>query len=79
VSGSILDSSQPETSEAAERQNALEERLRRTRDLYELGDLPRPEYIARRDAIHTELATLTPEPLPGLDQASKVLEDFTIF
>ncbi len=49
------------------------------RDLYELGDLPRPEYIARRDAIHTELSALVPEPIPDLDQARKVLEDFTIF
>jgi Recombinase zinc beta ribbon domain len=69
----------PETSETAKRRTALEERLRRMRDLYELGDLPRPEYIARRDAIHTELSALAPEPIPDLDQARKVLEDFTIF
>jgi hypothetical protein len=59
-----------------EHRDALEERLDRTRDLYELGDLTRPEYIARRDAINTELAT---QALPSLDQASKVLEDFTTF
>ncbi len=69
----------PETSETAKRRAALEERLRRMRDLYELGDLERPEYIARRDAIHTELSALAPEPIPNLDQARKVLEDFTIF
>ncbi len=51
----------------------------RDRDLYELGDLERAEYIARRDAIHAELNALAPEPIPDLDQARKVLEDFTIF
>ncbi len=74
-----LSANTPETNDTVERRESLEERLDRTRDLYELGDLTRPEYIARRDAINTELASLTPEPLPGLDQASKVLEDFTIF
>jgi site-specific DNA recombinase len=74
-----LSSDTSETSETAQCRDALEERLRRTRDLYELGDLTRPEYVARRDAIHAELATLTPEALPDLDQACKVLEDFTIF
>jgi hypothetical protein len=51
----------------------------RVRRLYELGDLDRPEYIARRDAIHAELDTLAPEPTANLDQAGKVLEDFAIF
>jgi hypothetical protein len=49
------------------------------RDLYELGDLQRPEYIARRDAIHAELSALAPQPLPDLDHAQQVLEDFTVF
>lgn len=35
--------------------------------------------MARRDAINSELAALAPEPTPHLDQARKVLEDFTIF
>lgn len=55
------------------RRAALEERMRRMRDLYELGDLD------RRDAINAELADLAPEPLPDLDQARKVLDDFGIF
>jgi hypothetical protein len=67
----------PETSETARRRGALEERLRRMRDLYELGDLERAEYIARRDAIHAELNQLGPQPIPDLDHAQQVLEDFT--
>jgi hypothetical protein len=47
--------------------------------LYELGDLCRPEYVARRDAINAELSSLVPQPIPDLDQARMVLEDFTIF
>jgi DNA invertase Pin-like site-specific DNA recombinase len=69
----------PETSETTKRRAALEDRLRRARDLYEIGDLPRPEYIARRDAIHNELSTLAPQPIPDLDQARHVLEDFAMF
>jgi hypothetical protein len=68
-----------ENSETTSRRSALEQRLHRTRDLYELGDLPRPEYIARRDAIHTELDSLAPNPIPDLDHASRMLEDFTLF
>jgi hypothetical protein len=72
-------SATPETADTVERRETLEEHLSRARDLYELGDLPRPEYMARRDAIHSELATLAPQPIPDLDQARTVLEDFTIF
>jgi hypothetical protein len=38
------------------------------RDLYELGDLHRTEYVARREAINAELSALTPAPIPDLDQ-----------
>jgi hypothetical protein len=70
-----------DTTDAAQRRAQLEERLRRARDLYELGDLTRPEYMARREAINTELATSAPGPIPDLDldQAQQVLEDFSIF
>jgi DNA invertase Pin-like site-specific DNA recombinase len=75
----LANAAAPETSETAKRRAALEERLTRMRDLYELGDLQRPEYIARRDAIHAELSALAPQPLPDLDHAQQVLEDFTVF
>jgi hypothetical protein len=68
-----------EDSQNTKRCTALEERLRRMRDLYELGDLHRAECVARRDAINAELSALTPAPIPDLDQAQAVLEDFTIF
>ncbi len=68
-----------DASKIAKRPATLEERLRQMRDLYELGDLPRPEYVARRDAIHAELSGLAPGPIPNIDQASKVLQHFTLF
>jgi hypothetical protein len=69
----------PQTADTAARRQDLEERLKRARDVYELGDLPRPEYIARRAAIHAELAALTPQPTLDLDHAPQVLEDFAVF
>jgi site-specific DNA recombinase len=68
-----------ETKSTARKRTALEERLRRLRDLYELGDLDRSEYLARRQEIQTQLAELAPEPIPDLDQAEQVLSDFSIF
>jgi hypothetical protein len=68
-----------EDGQTTKRRAALEERLRRMRDLYELGDLHRAEYVARREAINAELSALTPAPIPDLDHARQVLEDFTIF
>jgi hypothetical protein len=46
--------------ETIKRRKTLDQRLRRMRDLYELGDLQRCEYVARRNAINAELNALTP-------------------
>jgi hypothetical protein len=37
------------------------------------------KYLARREAINAELAELGPEPIPDLDQARRVLDNFAIF
>jgi hypothetical protein len=68
-----------ETKATARKRLALEERLRRLRDLYEFGDVDRNEYLVRRQEIQLQLAELTPEPLPDLDEAEKVLNDFSLF
>ena len=47
-------------------------------DLYELGDLDRTEYLARRQEIQALLAELAPEPLPDLDEAEQVLNDVSL-
>ena len=53
--------------------------MRRSRDLYELGDLSKADSLARRDAIQAQLAQLTPRPVADLDQARQLLEDFEHF
>lgn len=69
----------PESHEGLKRREALEERLRRMRDLYELGDLDRAEYVSRRNAINAELDAMAPGPLLDHDHAREVLKDFSIF
>jgi hypothetical protein len=68
-----------DTAEIARRRAALDERRRRLRDLYELGDLNRHDYLARRQAIDAELDTLAPGPAPDIDAARRVLDDFSLF
>ena len=48
-------------SETEKRQAALRERLGRLRDLYEMGDLGRGEYVTRRDRLQDELGRLVPD------------------
>ena len=75
----LADDGGPDSGETIKRRAMLEERLRRMRDLYELGDLQRGEYVARRNAINAELTALAPEPTTDLTDARRVLEDFTEF
>jgi site-specific DNA recombinase len=67
-----------DTAEVVRRRAALDERRRRVRDLYELGDLDRDEYLARRQAIDTELDSLAPGLAPDIDAARGVLDDFSL-
>ena len=53
----------------------LEQRLARLRDLYELGDVPREQYLEGRDSIRSQLATMPPIPLPI--HARDVLEELS--
>jgi site-specific DNA recombinase len=68
-----------ETAGIARRRAALDDRRRRLRDLYELGDLDRNDYLARRQAIDAELDNLSPGPAPDIDAARRVLDDFWLF
>ena len=54
----------------------VETRLERLRELFEMGDLERPAYIARRDALQAELADLTSAP-PPVVQASETIANLT--
>lgn len=65
--------------DTARRRRQLKDRRTRLRDLYELGDLERGEYVAKREAIDAELDALAIGPSVDLDGARAVLEDFSRF
>jgi hypothetical protein len=68
-----------DTEDIGRKRRQLTERRKRLRDLYELGDLDRSEYVSKRDALDAELDGLAPGPAPDLDHARAVLEDFSRF
>jgi hypothetical protein len=53
--------------------------LERLRDLYVMGDLTKPRYVMRRQALEEELQRTTPPANPDLDRAQALLEDFARF
>jgi hypothetical protein len=75
----LADPAIADTAAIARRHAALAERRRRLRDLYELGDLDRDDYLARRKAIDAELDRLAPGPAPDVDAARRVLDHFSLF
>jgi DNA invertase Pin-like site-specific DNA recombinase len=79
----VLDTIQVQTGtrpgEDAERRRQLTSQLERLRDLYVMGDLTKPEYVMRRQALEEELQRTKPPTSPDLDRAAAILEDFTRF
>ena len=79
----VLDTIQTQTGarpgEDAERRRQLTSQLERLRDLYVMGDLTKPEYVMRRQALEEELQRTKPPTNPDLDRAAAILEDFTRF
>jgi DNA invertase Pin-like site-specific DNA recombinase len=65
--------------EDAERRRQLANQLERLRDLYVMGDLTKPEYVMRRQALEEELQRAKPPTNPDLDRARAILEDFAHF
>ncbi len=61
------------------RRRELHTQLDRLQDLYVLGDLTKPRYIMRRQAIEEELQRLAPPTTPDLDRAQELLGDFKRF
>lgn len=55
---------------------SIETRLERLRELFEMGDLARAEYVRRRDALQQELADLAAAPQPVV-QASETIVTLT--
>jgi site-specific DNA recombinase len=70
---------QTDDEETTRRRRLLKDRRQRLRDLYELGDLVKAEYVSKRDAIDAELDSLSPGVSPDVERARAVLEDFSRF
>jgi hypothetical protein len=64
---------------ASARRSELLGQLRRLQDLYVLGDLPKAQYVMRRQAIEEELQRLGAPADPGIEQAKDMLADFSRF
>jgi hypothetical protein len=63
----------------APRRRELHTQLERLRDVYVMGDLSKPQYVMRRQAIEEELQRTKPPTDPNLDRAQALLEDFARF
>ena len=61
------------------RRRDLTAQLARLQDLYVMGDLTKPRYVMRRQALEQELERLGPPTDPQLDRAAKLLADFGRF
>ena len=58
---------------------AITKRFERLRDLYELGDIDRADYMTRRDSLQRQLQQASPPELIDLTAARRLLEDFATF
>jgi hypothetical protein len=67
------------TEQPVKRRGELLSQLQRLRDLYVLGDLTKPQYVMRRQAVQDELERLAPPADPQLTEAEEVLGDFASF
>ena len=50
--------------------------LARLKDLYQMGDTTKEQYVLERDRLSAELASLSPPQLPDLERVAALLEDF---
>lgn len=79
VLDTIRAGTQAHPGEDQDRRRELLTQLDRLQDLYVLGDLTKPRYIMRRQALEEELQRLAPPTDPQLDHAQAILGDFPRF
>jgi DNA invertase Pin-like site-specific DNA recombinase len=79
VLDTIHSATQRHPGEDQQRRRELLTQLDRLQDLYVLGDLTKPRYIMRRQALEEELQRLAPPADPQLDRAQELLGDFAGF
>jgi DNA invertase Pin-like site-specific DNA recombinase len=74
-----VEAERPKRDPASARRGELHGQLTRLQELYVLGDLPKAQYVMRRQAIEEELQRLGAPADPGLDRARELLGDFARF
>jgi hypothetical protein len=79
VLDAIRSGTQAHPGEDQGRRRELLSQLDRLQDLYVLGDLVKPRYVMRRQALEEELQRLAPPANPQLDRAQAIVGDFARF
>ena len=74
-----VEADRPAVDPTKARRGELLGQLTRLQDLYVLGDLPRAQYVMRRQAIEEEVQRLGAPADPGIDRAKALLGDFESF
>jgi site-specific DNA recombinase len=74
-----VEADRPKRDSSSAKRTMLIGQLERLQDLYVLGDLPKAQYVMRRQAIEEELQRLGAPADPGIDRAKELLGDFSTF
>jgi hypothetical protein len=74
-----IEAERPKRDPTSARRGELHGQLTRLQDLCVLGDLPKAQYVMRRQAIEEELQRLGAPADLGLDRAKELLSDFARF
>jgi hypothetical protein len=74
-----VEADRPKRDSSSAKRTMLIGQLERLQDLYVLGDLPKAQYVMRRQAIEEELQRLGAPADPGIDRAKELLGNFSTF
>jgi DNA invertase Pin-like site-specific DNA recombinase len=74
-----VEADRPKRDPSSAKRTALLGQLERLQDLYVLGDLPKAQYVMRRQSIEEELQRLGAPADPGIERAKELLGDFSSF
>jgi DNA invertase Pin-like site-specific DNA recombinase len=74
-----IEADRPKRDPSKARRGELLGQLTRLQDLYVLGDVPKAQYVMRRQAIEEELQRLGAPADPAIDRAKELLGDFSRF
>jgi site-specific DNA recombinase len=74
-----IEADRPKRDPARARRSELLGQLKRLQDIYVLGDLPKPQYVMRRQALEEEVQRLGAPTDPAIDRARDLLGNFARF